>query len=189
MSPVKIIRRPLLACAAAILSFTTLATASMPAPNEEQRRFEIRFMTDMIDHHAMAVMTAQLCLERAVHAELRAACEQILESQLEEIVTLQMWLSDWYGIEHQPAMNPGMHHQMEKLAATSGAQSEIEFMKMMIRHHWMAVIRAQQCQNRAFHVELIGMCEDIETEQLAEIAEMGTWLCEWYQICGYHRQP
>lgn len=170
----------------ALLPLASITRASAPAPATDQQNFEIRFMTDMIDHHAMAVMMAELCLERAIHPELIAACEEMRDTQLEEIVTMQTWLHDWYGIHHEPEMNAGMENQMRKLAATTGTEFEIEFMKSMIRHHWTAIIQARQCQPRAYHAELIAMGEEIEAMQQAEIAEMGAWLCSWYQICNYH---
>lgn len=177
--------RNILSAALAAIVLSTSAHAAAPAPTQSQQRYEVQFMTEMIDHHAMAVMTSELCLERPVHPELRAMCEQIHHAQLEEIATLQTWLEEWYGIHHEPAMNAGMQRQMEKLAALSGAGFEIEFMKMMIRHHWIAVVRAQQCQEKAYHMELIQMCEEIESAQTAEIQTMGSWLCDWYGICEY----
>jgi uncharacterized protein (DUF305 family) len=174
-------------CSATMLIvFASAGFAAGPAPTEEQRQFEIRFLTEMIDHHAMAVMTSELCMERAVHPQLIQLCSQIREMQLEEIATMQTWLEDWYGIEHEPEMTPGMRKQMEKLAALSGAEFEIEFMKMMIRHHWTAVVRAEECQETAYHAELVQLCENIETAQLAEIHLMGSWLCDWYDLCNYH---
>jgi len=169
----------------AAIVMSSAVQASAPAPTQAQQRYEVQFMTEMIDHHAMAVMTAELCMERAVHPELRAMCEQIRHVQLEEIATLQTWLEEWYGVEHEPSMTPGMENHMRKMAALSGADFEIEFMKMMIRHHWTAVVRAQQCQRRAYHTSLIEMCEDIESAQKAEIRIMGEWLCQWYGICEY----
>lgn len=167
--------------------FGATAFAAGPAPTRSQQNYEVRFLTEMIDHHAMAVMMAELCVDRAVHSELRAMCEEIREAQMEEIVTMQEWLSEWYGIEHEPEMTPGMQKEMEKLAALSGAEFEIEFMETMIKHHRKAVVRARQCQERAYHEELLEMCEEIEVVQLAEIEQMSDWLCEWYDICRKHR--
>jgi uncharacterized protein (DUF305 family) len=169
-----------------IAGIASVAFANAPAPTEAQRQFEIRFMTEMIDHHAMAVMTAELCLQRAVHPQLAALCEQMREMQMEEIVTMQTWLSQWYGIEHQPKMTHGMHQQMSKLAASTGAEFEIEFMKSMIRHHWTAIVQSRNCQKLAWHSALIAMCEDIESMQLAEIQLLGSWLSSWYGIHNYH---
>jgi len=40
--------------------------------------FEVKFMTDMIDHHMMAVMMSEHCVEKAVHEELRTMCKKII---------------------------------------------------------------------------------------------------------------
>jgi uncharacterized protein (DUF305 family) len=170
----------------ACLFAATTASASAPAPSVATANYEVRFMTDMIDHHAMAVMMAELCLERAVHPELIAQCHEIREMQLDEIATMQAWLEQWYGVQHEPAMTPGGERQMQKMAALSGAEFEIAFMKSMIRHHWMALVKAGQCQGRAYHEELIAACHEMEMMQSAEIETMGNWLCEWYDICNYH---
>ena len=72
--------------------------ASAPAPSPSTSNFEIRFMTDMIDHHQMAVMMAEMCIARAIHPELRSLCENIRTAQMAEIEEMQAWLQDWYGI-------------------------------------------------------------------------------------------
>ena len=50
------------------------AVADAPASSEQTARFEVDFLTGMIDHHHMAVMMSQMCLEKAVHDDLVAAC-------------------------------------------------------------------------------------------------------------------
>jgi len=184
MNRLSFFARGLLACCS--LFATSAAFAHAPAPTRDAQRFETKFLADMIDHHAMAVMMSELCETRAVHPELLALCARIHETQMEEIVTMQLWLSDWYGIEHDPQMTPGMRQHMDKLAALTGAEFEVEFMKMMIRHHGKAVVMARQCQQKAYHPELKALCETIETTQTAEIELMGSWLAEWYGIRNYH---
>ena len=34
------------------------------------------------------------------------------------------------------------------------------------------------------HEDLVSMCQDIIAAQLAEIDQMQTWLCQWYDRCG-----
>jgi len=178
--------RKILSTAVAAVVISTVSYADAPAPTVSAQRYEVRFMTEMIDHHAMAVMMADLCLERAVHPQLIQKCHEIRETQLDEIATMQEWLEDWYGIEHEPEMTPGGENQMEKLAALTGADFEIEFLKGMIRHHWIAVVKSRECQSQAYHTELIQMCEDIESAQSAEIELMGSWLESWYGVHNYH---
>jgi uncharacterized protein (DUF305 family) len=93
-------------CGAAItLAFTTVAApavANEPAPTRAQAQYEIRFMTDMIDHHQMAINMSQICLTNATHEELKAMCADIIAAQQQEIVTMQTWLQDWYGVSYAP---------------------------------------------------------------------------------------
>ena len=41
-------------------------------------------MENMIDHHAMAVMMAEMCTMMAVHPELISMCENIIMTQTED---------------------------------------------------------------------------------------------------------
>lgn len=156
---------------------------SGPAPDRSTARYEVDFMTGMIDHHAMAVEMAEMCVEKAIHEELRTLCQDIIATQTQEIQQMQSWLQQWYGITYSPEMKPGDMRMMEKLAALSGAEFEIEFMQMMIKHHVKAIREASKCVDRVFHEDLHDLCENIIVTQAAEIEQMRTWLCEWYGIC------
>ena len=160
-----------------------VANADTPAPRPNQAQYEVRFLTGMIDHHAMAVMTGMMCEERAIHEELRDLCHEIVAAQSAEIELMQGWLQDWYGVTHEPEMKPGDEKRMAKLAEMSGAEFEIEFMTMMIRHHERAIREGLHCMDRAYHPDLIELCENIIATQAEEIALMEQWLCEWYEIC------
>jgi len=61
----------------------------MPASDPSAANYEVKFMTDMIDHHMMAIMTAQVCIEEAVHEELRTMCQEIIAAQTKEIQQMQ----------------------------------------------------------------------------------------------------
>lgn len=159
--------------------------AASPAPDKATAKYEVDILTDMIDHHAMAVEMAQLCVEKAVHEPLADMCSNIVTSQSAQIALMQGWLSDWYGLAYQPEMNPGMRAQTERLASMSGERFEMSFMKMMIRHHSQAIVEATGCLDRAWHPELAGLCADIIAAQSVEIRQMQEWLCEWYDFCGY----
>jgi uncharacterized protein (DUF305 family) len=157
--------------------------ASAPASRPSTTNFEIKFMTDMIDHHHMAVMMAEMCITKAVHSELRALCERIRAAQMAEIEQMQTWLQQWYGISYEPVMRPGDQNMMGRLASLSGAEFEIAFMEMMIKHHEKAIKEGRHCLDKAEHAELRSLCENIIRTQSAEIAQMQTWLCQWYGEC------
>jgi uncharacterized protein (DUF305 family) len=154
------------------------------APTTAQARYEVKFLTDMIDHHMMAVMTGELCAERAVHEELRALCEDIVAAQKQEIEMMQSWLRDWYGVAYEPRMSPGMERHVEKLAALEGEEFEIAFMEMMIDHHEGAIREGTRCVERGYHEELVDLCHNIVQVQTEEIELMQSWLSEWYGIEG-----
>jgi uncharacterized protein (DUF305 family) len=158
-----------------------------PAPTPAAAHYEVKFMTDMIDHHMMAVMMSEHCLEKAVQPELRTMCDNIITTQKAENNLMQSWLQSWYRISYEPEMK--MTGEMKRMMSMTGEMFEIEFMQMMIRHHFQATKAAQQCQRRAYHTELIQLCKDIETAQTIEIQRMQTWLCSWYGICNWGPNP
>ena len=163
---------------------SAVTIASGPAPTKAQAKYEIDFLQSMIDHHMMAVMMAELCVEKAVHRELRSLCRDIIAAQSAEIEQMQGWLQEWYGITYEPRMTRTMQKEMDRLAALSGAEFEIVFMEMMVAHHEKAIREAERCVDRAYHPELEQLCEGIIATQSAEIEQMQQWLCEWYGRCA-----
>lgn len=158
--------------------------ADAPAPDADQRRFEVRFLTNMIDHHHMAVEMAKLCEGRATHPELIEMCNQIKTSQTAEIATMRSWLQSWYGMDHAPAMDARGQKQLEALASLSGAEFEIAFMTEMIGHHAIAVRRSLSCLLNAYHAEMLDVCAMMLAAQGDEIGQLRLWLCQWYSICN-----
>ena len=179
---------PLAGAVLFLLLAATPAYASAPAPDRATARYEIRFMEEMIDHHFMAVQMAQLCQQRAVHQDLRSLCNSIVAAQSSEITQMQNWLSTWYGVSYQPEMTSREQAQMNELASKTGADFEIMFMQMMIQHHSIAISRAEECVDKAYHPELLDLCENIIRTQSAEIRQMTRWLCNWYGICDGGRK-
>jgi uncharacterized protein (DUF305 family) len=183
------LRRAAVTLACLPLLAATPALASGPAPTRAEAVFEVDFLQDMIDHHAMAVMMAQMCIQKATHDELRTLCESIVAAQTAEIQLMQSWLQEWYGISYTPDMKKSAEKRMQRMMQLSGADFEIAFMDMMIRHHWKAVIEGRMCIDRAYHPELVALCQNIVETQSAEIIEMQTWLCEWHGICRSGPRP
>lgn len=170
--------------AATMAAVTVPVSAEAPAPNKQTAQYEVRFMENMIDHHAMAVMMAEMCTMKAVHLELISTCENIIASQSEQIEMLQTWLQDWYGITYEPKMMMG---EMQGHMQMDPTQFEVWFMKRMISHHAAAIREAEDCLQEAYHSELKGLCQNIIVAQSQEIEMMQTWLCEWYGVCNYRK--
>ncbi|MHB1133223.1 MAG: DUF305 domain-containing protein [Chloroflexota bacterium] len=169
----------LLAVLAMVLGLlATPAGASAPAPDTATAKFEVRFMQDMIEHHMMAVEMAEMCVEEAVHPELVTLCQSIVDAQMMEIAEMQTWLMDWYGIDYMPEMR--MTGEMKHMMMLEGAAFEEHFLKMMIRHHWGAIIEAGHAVERSYHSELVELGQNIIASQSQEIEQMRTWLRDWY---------
>lgn len=59
--------------------------------------FDRAFIAQMVPHHQMAVMMAQMALPGAQHQELRTLLQAIITSQSAEIAQMQQWHQTWYG--------------------------------------------------------------------------------------------
>ncbi len=80
-----------------------------------------------------------------------------------------------------------MDHSMAKksmaqsLNQLRGREFEIRFLKDMIMHHQSAVDMAKLAQKNTKRTELNEMSDNIISAQNKEIAQMKTWLSDWYQ--------
>src|SRR3546814_19775579 len=63
--------------------------AEQPALEQSTAQYEIDFLTGMIDHHAMAVETAEMCVEKGIHEGPRTLCQEITEATTSQRNTLQ----------------------------------------------------------------------------------------------------
>lgn len=167
-----------------LAAFATPVSADAPAPDKQTAQFEIHFMENMMDHHAMAVMMAEMCTMNAIHPELIALCENIIATQSTEIQMMQTWLQQWYGVNYEPQVHMG---EMEAHMKMDPAQFEKWFMKRMIRHHAKAIQEAEDCLEEAYHSDLISLCQNMIVMQSEEIETMQAWLCEWYGVCNYRK--
>jgi len=175
-------RRSFLSGIAAFLVLVTVGLADDPAPARDARRFEINFLTSMIDHHFGGVELAKLCVSRAIHPELQKLCGDVSTAQMAEIAKMQGWLQSWYGITHEPALDGKTQRQIDVLSSMSGAAFEETFLAALIGHHIEAINMSVACLNEAYHAEMLNMCAMMLGSQGDEIATMRIWLIQWYGI-------
>ena len=60
--------------------------------------FDIAYMSELSEHHAMAVMMATPVLLGGFHGDLYTMAAKTVKDQGEEIEQLREWLRTWYGI-------------------------------------------------------------------------------------------
>lgn len=64
--------------------------------------FDRAFIEQMIPHHEMGVMMAQMLQNRGQHPELQTLAKAIITSQTAEIQQMQTWYQTWYGKPSAP---------------------------------------------------------------------------------------
>ncbi|MHB1086971.1 MAG: DUF305 domain-containing protein, partial [Minisyncoccota bacterium] len=62
-----------------------------------QADFDREFIEQMIPHHEMAVMMAQMLQASTERAEMKQLASNIMTSQTREIEMMRGWLNAWYG--------------------------------------------------------------------------------------------
>ena len=152
---------------------------------------DIRFMSGMIPHHAQAIVMARWAPSHGASPPVRTLCARILNTQRDEIVTMQQWLRD----RRQPApepdtttmgMTPGVGHamlmpgmlteaQMRQLDQARGPEFDRLFLTLMIQHHRGAVAMVRELfgsYGAAQDQMVFKVATEINVDQTTEIARM-----------------
>lgn len=170
-----------------------------PASSQNVATIEREFLTGMIPHHRGAVDMATMCVEKAIHDELRDLCEKNIEDQNREKDLLAGYLQSWYAME-PPAGNmmpaeqmremnamlhdtmPDMMARMQGMDVTTGEDFEVEFMSSLFDHHSQAIMMASPVLISAEHSELYPVAQQIVKQQGDDLEKLKTWLKDWYGI-------
>lgn len=142
-----------------------------------------RFIDMMTPHHAMAVEMAKMALMRAVHPELKALAQSIVDSQAAEIDEMKTIKENLYGTDRTPSrMNPIVMDNMGMASMEELKQSstfDCDFIDSMIPHHAAAIPMASVALRRSQSEELKVLARDIVDAQSHEIGEMQSWREAW----------
>lgn len=153
---------------------------------------DIQFMSNMIGHHAQAIVMSRWAPSHGASPSVRLLAERIINAQQDEILTMQHWLRDrqqpvpdpqagpmkmmMNGVEQEMLM-PGMltEAQMKQLDGARGGEFDHLFLTFMIQHHRGAVTMVKQL----FDTYGAGQDEtvfkfgsDVNVDQTTEIARM-----------------
>jgi uncharacterized protein (DUF305 family) len=158
---------------------------------------DVRFMTDMIHHHAQALEMARMAPAHGASDRIRMLAARIESSQLDEIATMEEWLRE-RGLpvpdvgshptqaghhahsEHTSAPHramPGMlsAEQMARLHAARGAEFDRLFLISMIEHHRGAVTMVHELfatDGAGLDDLVFQFASDVQVDQTTEIARM-----------------
>ena len=164
---------------------------------------DVRFMSEMIPHHAQAMVMARLVPSRTESQSIRTLAGRIVNAQGDEIALMQRWLRDRnkpvpqpdttnahaghgasHGAGHGAHAMPGMlsHAQMQQLEAARGREFDRLFLTFMIQHHRGAVEMVKQllASTGAAQDDMVFKLQaDINVDQITEIARMQQMLADF----------
>ncbi|MGD8868904.1 MAG: DUF305 domain-containing protein [Gemmatimonadales bacterium] len=173
-----------------------LYRARTDSANTRFSEADVRFMTGMIGHHGQALVMAALAPSHGASPSIRTLTARILNSQNDEIATMQRWLRDRgqpvpevevvgttlmvNGSEYTMHM-PGMltPDQMRELNAARGPEFDRLFLTYMIQHHQGAVnmvFDLFSTDGAAQGAATFKLASDIQVDQSTEIARMKAML-------------
>ena len=153
---------------------------------------DVQFMQGMIGHHSQAIIMAGWAPTHDASPSIRTLCERIINSQRDEIVTMQHWLADrqqmvpdgrtpgmkmmMNGTE-QVMLMPGMltPAQMTELDHAKGLEFDRLFLTFMIQHHHGAVSMVHdlfETQGAGQDELVFKFASDVNVDQTTEIARM-----------------
>ena len=140
--------------------------------------YDTMFITMMSEHHAGAIVMAQMVDTQAPHAEVKALAVQIIAAQTKELADMKAWAAQWGYTYSEPSRSAvmAMSHGMDGL---QGEALERQFLNDMISHHNGALDMATLSASRANHAEIKSLSVDIEATQTKEIATMQQLLVQF----------
>ncbi|MEU7909229.1 DUF305 domain-containing protein [Actinoplanes sp. NPDC049118] len=164
-------------------STTAAAPSARAAPGAVFNGADVAFAQHMIVHHQQAVEMAALADTRAADPQVKDLANRIEAAQAPEIATMTGWLTAWgrppatpdgggHGSEHESM--PGMMSDadMRKLAGSTGAAFDKQFLTMMIAHHEGAITMANEETAEGSNPDAKALAAKIVTDQQAEITTM-----------------
>jgi uncharacterized protein (DUF305 family) len=186
-----------LAAVAAALTLTLAGCASSESSADPSgfNDADVDFATDMIQHHAQALVMVDMTMGRDLDPEMVELTEEIRAAQAPEIEQMADWLEDWdqpvpetsrdhanahaddHGGDDGAQMDadmPGMMsaEEMDALENASGEEFRTMWLEMMIEHHQGAVEMAETVVEEGQNGEVRALAEDIVRTQSDEISTM-----------------
>ncbi|MDP9429772.1 MAG: DUF305 domain-containing protein [Actinomycetota bacterium] len=152
------------------------------------------FARDMSRHHLQGVEMANLALDRSTDPEVRQLAFDIAETQQNQVGRMQGWLALWglppTGGEVMAWLGSGGGHaghamtaggpmpgmategELARLRSLSGTEFDVEFLRLMTRHHQGGREMAEYAAGHAPLPAVAGLAGTIAETQAAEATTM-----------------
>jgi uncharacterized protein (DUF305 family) len=162
-------------------------SAALPAATGSPQRADVRFMQDMVVHHAQAIVMVSLVRKHLTDSRVRALAERIADEQRPEIDAMAKWLrakgesvppqatkTDFGSATHHHTGMPGMatQGQLQELAAARGADADRLWLKLMTAHHEGALAMVVQQHRDGSDDVVTQLGDEIHVTQSVQIGYM-----------------
>lgn len=157
---------------------------------------DVAFGTEMIPHHAQALLMVDMTRGRSLDPEFEQLTQQILDAQGPEIEEMSGWLKEWdqpvpetqrdhvnadgghgmgdMGDDEMPGMMSS--DDLDELDGAHGMDFEDMWLRMMIEHHEGAIEMAHTEESDGEFPAARDLARQIVTAQEAEITQMKAML-------------
>jgi uncharacterized protein (DUF305 family) len=163
-------------------------SAALPTKAAAPREADVRFMQDMVVHHAQAIVMVGLVQDRLVDTQVKALAARIADEQRPEIGAMAKWLEDHgqdvppqaedpqyaAGADHAHAGMPGMatQAQLSQLARATGTEADRMWLRLMTAHHEGALAMVVQQHRDGTDDVATQLGDEIHVTQSVQIGAM-----------------
>ena len=164
---------------------------SKKGPAQTQASADVKFVDQMVPHHAMAIEMARTELDKGSRSDVKALARKILNEQTKESEKMKALRKELTGSDSAPAMGsadmtrtPGMggmadmsgmtapSSDMSDMSKVSGVDQDEMFLRMMKPHHEKAVEMFRQMLPELKRHELKDLAKNGLKTQGGEIREI-----------------
>ena len=163
-------------------------SAALPKPRAEVLEADVRFMQDMIVHHAQAIVMVSLVQDRLADTQVKALAARISDEQRPEIDAMAKWLQGngkrvppqatnpeyGAGAAHGHDGMPGMatRAQLAQLAEATGKEADTLWLRLMTAHHEGALAMVVQQHRDGTDDVVTQLGDEIHVTQSVQIGYM-----------------
>ncbi|WP_392543703.1 DUF305 domain-containing protein [Oryzobacter telluris] len=164
---------------------TLTGSAAAPVTTPSIRPADATFLSDMIVHHAQAIVMVDAVYSDLTDPKVRALASRIRDEQKPEIDYMAGFLEQRGATAPPEATNPrltdhGSHSmpgmanadEMRRLATITGVDADRLFLRLMVRHHQGALSMVDEHGKQATDELVEELAADINVTQSKQIAQM-----------------
>jgi uncharacterized protein (DUF305 family) len=168
---------------------TVTGSAAAPVTTPSIRPGDARFLTDMVSHHAQAIVMVDAVASDLTDRQVASLASRIRDEQRPEIDAMAGYLEQRGApvppeatnpnlVDHGAHSMPGMASpaDLRELGAATGVGADRLFLSLMIRHHEGALTMVEEHARQAADERVEEIAADINVTQAKQIDQMRAML-------------